>query len=77
MPHPLSKDLHDRIVKWRFEGQTYEEIAQIASCSVGTVFNVLKCFRNYGQSTHPIAKDFSSLSSLNYGDLMFLDRLLE
>src|SRR5271170_2577729 len=77
MPRPLSKDLHDCIVKWRMEGRTYEEIAQTASCSVGTVFNVLKCFHNYGQSTHPIAKDFGSLSSLKYGDLMFLDRLLE
>ena len=42
-------------------------------------WNSLQCLKMLPKlwPVNPIAKDFGSLSSLNYGDLMFSDRLLE
>jgi hypothetical protein len=40
-PH-LSKDLHDRVVKWRTDHcYTYRKLADLAGCSIETIANIL------------------------------------
>ena len=51
---PLSDDLKDKIIKWYYEDQeTMKEIAVQARCSIGTVSNVLRLYREYGEFKDP------------------------
>ena len=50
----LSNDLKDRMVKWYYEYQEImKEIATHARCSIGTVSNVLRLYRKYGEVKDP------------------------
>ena len=74
MPVPLSNDLKDRIVKWYYEDQeTMKEIATHARCSIGTVSNVLRLYREYGEVKDPFRQRTGRPSNLSEADLRFLE----
>jgi transposase len=78
MVRPLSKDLRDRVVRWRIEdGKTYRELAHLANCSIGTISNILRFHHTFGQSTNPFGYRPGQPPLLNAGDMEFLDKLLE
>ncbi|KAF8805244.1 hypothetical protein BYT27DRAFT_7192974, partial [Phlegmacium glaucopus] len=52
-PH-LSKDLRDRIVRWRSDhGYTYQKLEDLAGCSIGTIANILTYHNYYGTPVNP------------------------
>jgi len=76
-PH-LSKDLHNRVVKWWMErGMTYRELAIMAGCSIGMIYTILDYHYTYGQSTNPLSEHTGWPCLLDAGDSIFLDQLLE
>ena len=73
---PLSDDLKDRIVKWYYEDQeTMKEIAVQAWCSIGTVSNVLRLYREYGKFNDPFRQRTGRPPKLSEADLKFLDAI--
>lgn len=78
MAPPLSKDLRDRVVRWRLEdGKTYHELAKLAGCSIGTINNILHYHYEFGQSTNPFNRRPGPAPLLNAEDMAFIDELLE
>ena len=78
MVPPLSRDLCNRVVRWRTEdGKTYRELAHLAGCSIGTISNILYFHHIFGQSTNPFGNRPEQPPMLNAGDMQFLDGLLE
>jgi len=74
---PLSKDLKDRIVRWYYEDQdTMAEIAARARCAIGTVSNVLRVYREYGEVQDPFRQYTGRPSKLSEADLKFLDTIV-
>jgi transposase len=74
---PLSDDLKDRIVKWYYEDQeTMKEIAVQARCSIGTISNVLRLYREYGEFKDPFRQRTGRPSKLSEADLKFLDAIV-
>ena len=74
---PLSKDLKERIVKWYYEDQdTMAQIASQARCSIGTVSNVLRVYREYGDVKDPFRQYTGRPSKLSEADLKFLDAIV-
>jgi len=74
---PLSNDLKDRIVRWYYEDQdTMAEIAAQARCSIGTVSNVLRVYREYGEVKDPFRQYTGRPSTLSEADLKFLDTII-
>ena len=75
---PLSDNLKDRIVKWYYEDQeTMKEIAVQARCSIGTVSNVLRLYREYGKFKDPFRQRTGRPSKLSKADLNFLGAMEE
>ena len=74
----MSKDLRDRVVKWRMEmGMTYRQLAEMAGCSIGTIYTILAYHKTYGQSTNPLAECTGRPRLLDQDDVAFIDQLLE
>ena len=74
---PLSDDLKDKIVKWYYEDQeTMKEIAVQARCSIGTVSNVLRLYREYGKFKDPFRQRTGRPPKLSEADLKFLDAIV-
>jgi transposase len=54
MTRALSTDLKEQIVNWYLnDGMDMEEIADLASVSIGLVSNVVSLYRQYGQGSNP------------------------
>lgn len=52
MPPRLSDDLKELIIQWYYvELKTMEEIRDLAHCSIGLVYNVIRNYRDFGQVT--------------------------
>ncbi|KAF8814761.1 hypothetical protein BYT27DRAFT_7205724 [Phlegmacium glaucopus] len=52
-PH-LSKDLRDIIVRWRSDhGYTYQQLEDLAGCSIGTIANILTYHNHYSTLVNP------------------------
>ena len=58
MAPALFKDLRDRVVRWRIQTKwSYRKLVDIASCSIGTIANILMYDRIYGSSSDNIHDD--------------------
>jgi hypothetical protein len=78
MAPPLSKDLRDQVVKWRAKyNWLYHKLAEVAGCSIGTVFSILHYHNTYGQSTNSLGCKIGRTRLLGIDDLKYLDELLE
>ena len=78
MPPALSKDLKERIVSWYYDdGQTMEQIATLASVSIGLVSNVISLYRNCGQVIAPDTLKNGRPSYLSVGDMSYLQAIVE
>ncbi|KAJ7812919.1 hypothetical protein B0H14DRAFT_2523183 [Mycena olivaceomarginata] len=74
----LTSQLRDRIISWRYEHhKTAAEIAELAGCSERTVYNVLRWYRDYGQTSNPHARSRGRPRLLDMGDLNYLTALLD
>jgi transposase len=38
-------------------GMTYRELANMAECSIGTIYTILDYHHTYGQSTNPLSEN--------------------
>lgn len=46
----ISNDLKERIVNWYFiDGMTMEDIHSISECSIGTVYDMIRNYRDFGE----------------------------
>ena len=78
MPPAISTDLKKHIVRWYHDEQmTMEEVAELASVSVGLVSKVVTLHRNYNQVTDPYTLQHARPSYLNLGDRKYLGAILE
>jgi transposase-like protein len=77
MPPAISKDLKERIVHWYLDEQmTMEEVAELASVSVGLVSKVVSLHRNYNQVINPYTLRNGCPSDLNLGDRTYLGAII-
>ncbi|KAJ7933533.1 hypothetical protein B0H13DRAFT_1523075, partial [Mycena leptocephala] len=77
-PSEISSDLKERIVKWYLQdGQTMEEIRDLAGVSLGLVHKTIELHRKYGQVTDPFSKRTGRPPTLNAADLRYLEAILE
>ena len=54
MPLHLSNNLKECIVQWYYiDRMTMEEIRDLAKCSIGLVYNVIRNYRDFGQVRNP------------------------
>jgi len=78
MTPPLSDQMRDRIVHWRYtENRSAAEIKDLAGCSLSTVYNVLDCHRRYNQTSNPYARTQGRSRALTMEDLNFLSALID
>jgi transposase len=76
-PH-LSREMRERIIVWHYELQkSPPEIAQLASCSVRTVYNVLSLHRDFDTVDNPFAQPRGRSRALNTGDMTYIASLLD
>jgi transposase len=76
-PH-LSNELRERIVIWRYQqNKKAAEIAELASCSLTTVYDVLRLHRDFGQVSNPFARQRGRPRTLDRGDEIYIESVLE
>lgn len=73
----ISPDLHARIVQWSEEGKQANKIAELAACSVRTVYYILSYYRDYQTTTNPFGRPTGRKRILDMGDINFLVALIE
>ena len=74
----MSVDLKQRIADWYLVDQyTYRQIAELASCSIGHVSNVMRNFREFAQVKNPFSSHTNCLSQIEEEDIVYLHALLE
>ena len=69
----ISEDMRKRLVVWSGEGRSSEEIADLAGCSVRSVFKILAYHHEYGitqnpfiESTHGRSRELDQLYYVTY-----------
>jgi hypothetical protein len=78
MAPPLSKDLRDQVFTWRAKyNWLYRKHAEVAGCSIGTVFSILHYHDTYSQSTNLLGCKTGQTRLLGIDNLKYLDELLE
>jgi transposase len=78
MPPHLSEDLKNRIADWYYtQNMTMEEIKELAGCSIGTVYNIIRNVRDFGVVKNPFNQQAGRPSSLTDGDIKFLEAVLD
>jgi transposase len=76
-PH-LSREMRERIIVWHYElHKSPPEIAQLASCSVRTVYNVLSLHRDFDTVDNPFAQPCGRSRALDTGDMTYIASLLD
>ena len=68
--------MREHILAWRNEGKHPQEMADLASCSLRTVYYLLSYDQDYGTTTHPCARTSGRPRSLNIGDINYLTSLI-
>ena len=70
MPAEMSVDLKQCIVDWYLVDQyTYRQIAELASCSIGHVSNVMRNFQEFAQVKNPFSSYTGHPSQVEEGDI--------
>jgi transposase len=76
-PH-LSREMQERIIVWHYElHKSPPEIAQLASCSVHTVYNVLSFHCDFDTVDNPFAQAHGRSHALDTGDMIYIASLLD
>ena len=76
IPAEMSVDLKQHIVDWYLVDQyTYRQIAELASCSIGHVSNVMRNFREFAQVKNPFSSHTGHPSQIEEGEV-YLNALL-
>jgi transposase len=77
MAPPVSLELRERIIAWRYElHMPIRTIAQLANRCEKTINNVLKTFRDYDQPINPFIHSHGRRRALSRDDLNFIDSIL-
>ena len=72
----MSVDLKQHIIDWYLVDQyTYRQIAELASCSIGHVSNVMRNFGEFAQVKNPFSSHTGCPSQIEEGDI-YLNTLL-
>ncbi|KAF7341824.1 Transposase domain-containing protein [Mycena sanguinolenta] len=75
---PLAPQLRERIVAWRYEQRKpVDEIAELAGCSESTVYEILRNYRDFGQTNNPYAQRRGRPRALDMGDISYLSSVLD
>ena len=76
IPAEMSVDLKQHIVDWYLVDQyTYRQIAELASCSIGHVSNVMRNFWEFAQVKNPFSSHTGHPSQIEEGEV-YLNALL-
>ncbi|KJA21472.1 hypothetical protein HYPSUDRAFT_124138, partial [Hypholoma sublateritium FD-334 SS-4] len=74
----LSDDLKEHIIQWYYsDNMTMLEIRDLAQCSVGLVYNVIRNYQEFGQVRNPFAQHAGQPPILTNKDLTFIESVLE
>ena len=76
MAPQISESVHECILAWRDEGKHPQEMADLAGCSLHTVYYLLSYDQDYGTTTNPFARTSGHPCSLNIGDINYLTSLI-
>ena len=77
MAPPVSLELCERIVVWRYElNMSIDNITQLSGHSKWTVNYVLETYQNYGQVVNPFIQPQGLPQVLDWDDLNFIDSVL-
>ncbi|KJA21015.1 hypothetical protein HYPSUDRAFT_116962, partial [Hypholoma sublateritium FD-334 SS-4] len=77
MAPPISDDLRHCMLSWYHTDQkTPSEIAQLARCSVRTVYYILSYDRDYGAVRNPYVRTPGRSRELDTGDMNYLVSVL-
>jgi DNA-binding CsgD family transcriptional regulator len=63
----ISESVRERILAWRDEGRHPQEMADLAGCSLRTVYYLLSYDQDYGTTTNPFTRTFGRPRSLDIG----------
>ncbi|KAF5310770.1 hypothetical protein D9619_007648 [Psilocybe cf. subviscida] len=77
MPRHIPENIREQIVRWSEDGKKAPEIAELAGCSVRTVYNILAIHRDYDTVSNPFARQAGRKRVLDTGDLDYLASLIE
>ena len=72
MAPQISESVHECILAWRNEGKHPQEMADLAGCSLCTVYYLLSHDQDYGTTTNPFARTSGCPHTLNIGDINYL-----
>ena len=73
----LSSDLKERVVSLYFSGNmSMREVADLLNVSLGLVYNVISCYRAFGQVNNPWPQSYGRHRILDDGDLSFIRELI-
>ena len=72
----MSVDLKQHIID-QVDQYTYHQIAELASCSIGHVSNVMRNFGEFAQVKNPFSSHTGHPSQIEEGDIVYLHALLE
>ena len=68
----------DRVVEWRIQNNwSYQKLADMAGCSIGTITNILMYHRMYGTSTNLFRHHTGQPCLLDQEDYGYIDTLLD
>ena len=77
MAPPVSLELHERIVVWRYElKMPIDTIVLLSGCSKCTVNNVLSTYHDYNQVVNPLVQPWGHPCILDRSDLNFINSIL-
>ncbi|KAI0682867.1 hypothetical protein BC835DRAFT_1212005, partial [Cytidiella melzeri] len=78
MPAHLSQQLRERILSWAIDDElSISDIANLAGCSKTTVYEVLRVYREYGQTESPFVHPRGRHRALDTDDLNYILSLVE
>jgi len=77
MAPPVSLELRERIIAWKYElNMPISVIAQLANRCEKTVKNVLRTYRDYNQPTNPFIRPRGRKRVLDRDDLNYIESIL-
>ena len=77
MAPPVSQELRERIIAWRFELHLpINAIINLSGRCEKTVHNVLNTFRDYNQATNPFTQPRGRKRILDRNDLNYIESIL-
>lgn len=76
MAPQVSDGVREHILVWHDDGKSPQEIADLAGCSLCTIYYILSYHWDYGTTKNPFARKSGQLQSLDTGDINYLISLI-